>query len=68
MLRAAFVALALTTAPQGVPERRAEAGFSVPTSHCLGVYGSPPGGSADKPVTVAQYRGEAPLQYGVRAK
>jgi hypothetical protein len=35
--------------------RSAASGFAIPTFHCLGLYWSPPGGAADKDVTV-RYR------------
>lgn len=40
---------------QPEPPRASEAAFAIPTFHCLGLYWSPPGGSAEKPVLL-RYR------------
>jgi hypothetical protein len=42
---------------QNDPGRSPASGFAIPTFHCLGLYWSPPGGSADKAVSV-RYRKE----------
>ncbi len=42
---------------QGEPSRNPEKGFAIPTFHCLGLYWSPPGGAAEKAVSV-RYRKE----------
>src|SRR6185295_11652964 len=49
------LALVLTAAQD--PERSPASGFAIPTFHCLGLYWSPPGGSAEREVTV-RYRKE----------
>src|SRR6185503_17041272 len=56
---ALFAAL-LSAAPQEGPSRTAAAGFAVPTFHCLGLYWSPPGGAADKTVSVRYRKQGAP--------
>ncbi len=40
---------------QSDPARSPASGFAIPTFHCLGLYWSPPGGAADKAVSV-RYR------------
>jgi len=58
MRAAALVTFALLlTGAQSAPARSAEAGFAIPTFHCLGLYWSPPGGTRDKAVSV-RYRKE----------
>jgi len=47
----------ILTAGQDDPARSAASGFAIPTFHCLGLYWSPPGGSAEREVTV-RYRQE----------
>jgi hypothetical protein len=62
--------LAATAVGQDLPARSAESGFAIPTFHCLGLYWSPAGGSADKPVTVryrasgaAEWKDALPMRY-----
>jgi hypothetical protein len=55
--RASIVALVLSVMGAGPPVQSPASGFAIPTFHCLGLYWSPPGGSADKPVSV-RYRKE----------
>jgi len=54
-MRIVLLLAALAAAPQGDPPRSAASGFAIPTFHCLGLYWSPPGGAADKAVSV-RYR------------
>src|SRR4051812_39899943 len=42
-------------AAEGENARAPDQPFAIPTFHCLGLYWSPPGGAADKPVLV-RYR------------
>src|SRR5262245_50836152 len=56
MGKSLLLALFLTFA-QDEPGGSPGAGFAIPTFHCLGLYWSPPGGSADRDVTV-RYRKE----------
>src|SRR5262245_47062664 len=50
-----FVLLAAGSLALSAAESRGDAPRAVPTFHCLGLYWSPPGGSADKEVLV-RYR------------
>ena len=54
---------------QNEPARSAATGFAIPTFHCLGLYWSPPGGAAEKPVSV-RYRkdGDAAWKDGLAMK
>ncbi|HVE41276.1 MAG TPA: hypothetical protein VNM14_15395, partial [Planctomycetota bacterium] len=55
-MRSVLLAAALAcVAFQSDPPRSAASGFAIPTFHCLGLYWSPPGGAADKAVSV-RYR------------
>src|SRR5688572_16201029 len=56
-MRTISVALILSVMAAGPPDRSPASGFAIPTFHCLGLYWSPPGGSADKAVSV-RYRKE----------
>jgi len=47
---------------QAAPRAGGDSPLAIPTFHCLGVYWSPPGGSADKPVE-ARYRRQGQSQW-----
>jgi len=53
MVKSLWLAVLLALGSQNEPS----SGFAIPTFHCLGLYWSPPGGSADRDVTV-RYRKE----------
>jgi hypothetical protein len=53
---------ALCFASQNEPARSPAAGFAIPTFHCLGLYWSPPEGSADRLVNV-RYRKDGATEW-----
>src|SRR4051812_9374505 len=62
MMRTALLGLAVAAsfALQEDPARSPASGFAIPTFHCLGLYWSPPGGSADQVVSVRYRKQGAP--------